>query len=79
MKMVKERNGNAIAVYKPKSHQKDKAIKLLRENRVNFALPADYSEGKDIDTVVKTILNKIAMERDLEILKAKEEKKKRAK
>lgn len=79
MKMVKERNGNAIAVYKPKSHQKDKAIKLLRENRVNFALPADYSEGKDIDNVVKTILNKIAMERDLEILKAKEEKKKRAK
>ena len=79
MKMVKERNGNAIAVYKPKSHQKDKAIKLLRENRVNFALPADYSEGKDIDNVVKTILNKNAMERDLEILKAKEEKKKRAK
>ncbi len=79
MKMVKDRNGNAIAVYKPKSRQKDRAIKLLRDNRVNFALPADYSEGKDIDTVVKTILHKIATERDLEILKEKEEKKKKGK
>ena len=79
MKMVKDRNGNAIAVYKPKSRQKNRAIKLLRDNRVNFALPADYSEGKDIDTVVKTILNKIATERDLELLKEKEEKKKKGK
>ena len=77
MKMVKERQGNAIAVYKPKSsHSKDKAIKLLKDDRVNFALPADYSEGKDIDKVVKTILNKLATERDLEILKQREEKKK---
>ena len=77
MKMVKDRNGNAIAVYKPKSkHSKDKAINLLRDDRVNFALPADYSEGKDIDNVVKTILNKIATERDLEVLKQREEKKK---
>ena len=77
MKMVKERQGNAIAVYKPKSsHSRDKAIKLLKDDRVNFALPADYSEGKDIDKVVKTILNKIATECDLEVLKRREEKKK---
>ncbi len=76
MKLTKERNGNAIAVYKPKSKNKKNAIKLLRDNRVNFALPADYSEGKEIDLVVKTILDKIATERDLEILKSKEEKKK---
>ena len=77
MKMVKERQGNAIAVYKPKSsHSRDKAIKLLKDDRVNFALPADYSEGKDIDKVVKTILNKIDTECDLEVLKRREEKKK---
>ncbi len=79
MKMVKDRNGNAIAVYKPKSRSsKDKAIRLLRDDRVNFALPADYSEGRDIDKVVKTILNKIATERDLDLLKDREEKKKKA-
>lgn len=76
MKMVKERGGNAIAVYKPKSVHKEKAIKLLKDNRVNFALPADYNEGTPIDTVIKTILEKISKERNLEILKKNEEKKK---
>ena len=54
-----------------------KALKLLRDGRVNFALPADYREGKQIDKVIKTILDKIAKERDLEILQAKEEAKKK--
>ncbi len=76
MKLTKERGGNAIAVYNPKGRDKKKAIKLLCDGRVNFALAADYREGKDIDNVVKTILNKIATERDLEVLKFKEEKKK---
>ncbi len=76
MKLTKERGGTAIAVYKPKSHSKKKAMKLLIDNRVNFALPADYSENKEIDLVVKTILDKIATERDLDVLKAREEKKK---
>lgn len=77
MKLVNQRGGNAIAVYAPKkSFEKKKAIKLLTDNRVNFALPADYSEGKEIDKVIKTILDKLATERDLEELKAKEDKKK---
>lgn len=79
MKMVKNHGGTAIAVYKPHSRHKAKAIKLLQDNRVNFALPADYSADKEIDCVIKTILNKIATERDLEILKKKEDKKKQTK
>lgn len=76
MKMVKNHGGTAIAVYKPHSRHKAKAIRLLTDNRVNFALSADYRAGKEIDSVVKTILNKIATERDLEVLKKKEDKKK---
>ncbi len=76
MKLTKDRKGIAIAVYRPKSQHKKTAIKLLSDGRVNFALPADYREDKQLDKVVKTILDKIATERDLEILKAKEEKKK---
>lgn len=74
MKLTKERGGNAIAVYSPQN--RSTAIQLLREGRVNFALPADYREGKHIDIVIKTILDKIATERDLEVLKTREEKKK---
>lgn len=76
MKMVKDHNGTAIAVYKPRSHHKEKAVKLLKDNRVNFALAADYREGKEIDCVVKTILNKIATDRDLDILRKREDRKK---
>ena len=76
MRMVKEHNGTAIAVYKPRSHHKEKAFKLLKDNRVNFALAADYREGKEIDCVVKTILNKIATDRDLEVLSKREDRKK---
>jgi hypothetical protein len=77
MKMVKNHGGTAIAVYKPRSNAKNKAVRLLSEDRVTFALPADYREGKDIDCVIKTILNKIATERDLEVLKKREDRKKR--
>lgn len=79
MKLTKERNGTAIAVYNPRDHSsksQKKALKLLKDGRVNFALPADYREGKQIDKVIKTVLDKIAKERDLEVLQAKEEKKK---
>lgn len=75
MKLTKERGGNAIAVYNPKNKDREVALKLLRDGRVNFALPADYREGHQIDKVVKTILDKLATERDLDDLKAKEKKK----
>ena len=79
MKMVKIRNGTAIAIYKPHSkQQKEKAIKMLRDDRVNFALAGDYREDKEIDCIIKTILNKIATERDLEVLKKKEDKMKKS-
>lgn len=76
MKTPKNAAERRIAVYRPKSKHKKTAVKLLTDNRVNFALPADYRENRQIDKVVKTILDKIATERDLDILKAREEKKK---
>jgi 2-hydroxy-3-keto-5-methylthiopentenyl-1-phosphate phosphatase len=77
MKITKEKGGNAIAVYRPKSAHRKNAIKLLTDNRVNFALPADYREDSELDHVVKTILDKMATERDLDILKVKEDRKKK--
>ena len=73
MKIVKLRGGTAIAVYRPKSKNKDNAVKLLADNRVDFALPADYRENTELDQVVKTILNRMAAECDLDILKMKED------
>ncbi len=75
MKMVKDRKGTPIAVYKPKSHKKRKATQMLKDNRVDFALPADYREGKGIDIAVKAVLYRIAVLRDLEQLQKAEYKK----
>lgn len=77
MKITKEKGGNAIAVYRPKTTHRKTAIKLLADNRVNFALPADYREDSELDHVVKTILDKMATERDLDLLKVKEDRKKK--
>lgn len=67
MKMVKEHGGNSIAVYK--RSKKEIAEKLISQNRVNFACPADYGEDKEIFKVVTTVLDKIKA--DLEYKKLK--------
>lgn len=60
MKVVKSSGGHSIAVYKPRDAEKrEKVARLITENRVNFVCPADYSEGRDIHNIVKTILDKI--------------------
>ena len=60
MKLVKQQGGHSIAVFQPrKIKKKERAEKLIREDRVNFVCPADYSEDKDVDLVVKTIIDKI--------------------
>lgn len=60
MKLVKQQGGHSIAVYKPNTRKKEKTMKLISEDRVNFVCPADYSAGKEIETVVKTIIDKIS-------------------
>lgn len=73
MKLVKQFGGNSIAVYKPsgKNRQASKATaeRLIKEDRVNFACPADYSENGEIHKVVRTILDKIKFDLEFERLK----------
>ncbi len=60
MRLVKASGGHSIAVYDPESiEEMQDRYTLVRENRVNAVCPADYSEGKEIDTLVKAIIDKI--------------------
>ncbi|MDD3160677.1 MAG: HAD family hydrolase [Bacteroidales bacterium] len=59
MKLVKQQGGHSIAIHHSKSNVKDITEQLIKDERVNFVCHADYSEGKEIDQVVKTILDKI--------------------
>ena len=69
MTLVKNFGGHSIAVYNPEEEgQRTILNELIRDNRVNHVCPADYSAGSEIDTVVKTIIDKIAVDTRLEQL-----------
>lgn len=66
MKLVKQQGGHSIAVYNPRSRQKrQEMLRLIRDNRVNYVCPADYSPDKEIDRLVKMIIDKIAVDYQL--------------
>lgn len=77
MRLVKKGGGYSIAVYQEDDRHKELAIQLLKDERVNFALPANYSNDSEIDNVIKTILIKLATERDLQVLQDIENEKKK--
>jgi hypothetical protein len=66
MKLVKQQGGYSIAVYKPRNPKKKAgAEKLVRDGRVNFACPADYSRNSEIYSTVEAIVKKMKSESDL--------------
>ncbi|WP_297554264.1 HAD family hydrolase [uncultured Alistipes sp.] len=71
MRLVKNSGGHSIAVYNPdqKGARRDMA-QLIRDNRVNHVCPADYSEGSEMDLLVKTVIDKIALDYKLERMEA---------
>ena len=66
MKIVKMFGGNSIAVYNPDIKKKvNVARKLLRQERVNFITPADYTKESRTYQVVCSIIDKIKINFDL--------------
>jgi len=60
MKIVKMFGGNAIAVYNTKKEgARDTAVKLLRQDRVNFISPTNYTEEGTSFEIVRAIIDKI--------------------
>ena len=66
MKIVKMFGGNSIAVYNSEIKKKvNVARKLLRQQRVNFITPADYTKESRTYEVVCAIIDKIKADFDL--------------
>lgn len=72
MKLVKLNGGKSIAVYK--NRQKFKAAKLLKDDRVDFIAYADYTQGSELDILVKDIIGKIAADDKLAQLTRRQKK-----
>lgn len=70
MRLVKNFGGHSIAVYNPAQKGARKEMEsLIRDNRVNYVCPAEYTPNSEMDTLVKTIIDKIDLDQRLEKLK----------
>ncbi|MDE5637121.1 MAG: haloacid dehalogenase-like hydrolase [Alistipes sp.] len=69
MRLVKNFGGHSIAVYNPDDKSARREMNtLIHDNRVSHVCPADYTEGSEMDTLVKTIIDKIAADHRLALL-----------
>lgn len=62
MRLVNMNGGHSIGVYNPSTNDKTKVHRMIKENRIRYFEAADYSEGKPLDTLIKTIIEKIKFE-----------------
>ena len=66
MKIVKMFGGHSIAVYDPTNKKKTNvAKKLLRQQRVNFITPTDYTKDSRTMKIVCSIIDKIRIDFEL--------------
>ena len=72
MKLVKLNKGQSIAVFRKR--KKEVAAKLMSENRVDFITEANYCKDGELDKIVKTIIEKMAVAEKLSRLHDKHKK-----
>ena len=68
MKLVTSYGGHSIGVYDPNTGDRRKVQKMMRERRIRFFAAADYSPGKELDRLVKAIIDRTAANEVLEAL-----------
>ena len=66
MKLVNVNGGHSIGVYNAETLDRTKVYKMMREGRIKYFAPADYSDGTQLDTLVKAIIDRTATNEALE-------------
>ncbi len=66
MKLVNVNGGHSIGVYNPETGKKEKVQKMFRDQRIRYYAPADYTEGSELDTLVKKIILRTSANEALE-------------
>ena len=66
IKLVSTNGGHSIGVYDTRTQDKTKVWKMMREKRIRYFAPADYNNGSDLDSLVKDIIRRTAMNERLE-------------
>ncbi len=66
MKLVDAYGGYSIGVYSAETKDKAKVYKMMRDGRIRYFAPADYSDGAELDTLLKAIIDRTARNEALE-------------
>lgn len=60
MKLVNSYSGHSIGVYNPETKDKRKVYKMIEDKRIKYYAPANYTEGSELDILVKNIIDTTA-------------------
>lgn len=60
MKLVNTYGGHSIGVYNPETQDKSKVFRMIKDNRIRYFVPADYTENSELDALIKAIIRKTA-------------------
>ena len=71
MKLVNSYGGHSIGVYNPETNDKTRVYRMLKDNRIKYFASADYSEGAELDTLIKAIIDRTATNEALEAMHIK--------
>lgn len=66
MKLVNANGGHSIGVYDPDTGDKTKVQRMMADNRIRYYAAADYSEGTELDELLKKIIRRTASNEALE-------------
>jgi 2-hydroxy-3-keto-5-methylthiopentenyl-1-phosphate phosphatase len=66
MKLVNSYGGHSIGVFDPATGNRDKVYRMMDDRRIRYFVPADYSEGTELDTLMKAIIDKTVAYEKLE-------------
>ena len=72
MKLVTINGGHAIGVYDPQTQDRTKVHQMMRDRRIKYFAPADYTAGQPLDCLVKQIIDRTASNEQLESLHYKQ-------
>ena len=66
MKLVNTYGGHSIGVYSAVTKDKTKVYKMMRDHRIRYYAMADYSDGSELDELIKAIIERTAKNEALE-------------
>lgn len=66
MRLVNANGGHSIGIYNSDTANKTKVYTMLRDNRIRYFAPANYSEGSELDRLLKAIIDRTETNETLE-------------